>query len=195
MKNEKRFRSIIRFSAWLIIIASIIGIGAFLLINSIAPQPAWVDVDTFLSNYKPIQSIPPLSGFVLIAGFILFVSASYVFMEEKDKPFGIAAIVFATLGAIMTITNYMIQSCYIPNNLELNKDVISVLAMTNPKSLCWVFEMFGYAFISVGMWLVSPAYKNILVRNLMALNGIMCIAGAVITVFKLSWVLSGAGYV
>ena len=71
--------------------------------------------------------------------------------------------------------------------------------MANPMSLSWVFEMWGYAFLGVATWLAAPVFNRSRLERatavLMIANGIMSIAGALVTAISLGWVLTLPGIV
>lgn len=67
--------------------------------------------------------------------------------------------------------------------------------MANPLSLCWGIEMWGYAILGVATWVLAVFYleTNKILVFLLRLNGWMSVAGAVLTVINLEWVMTPAG--
>lgn len=75
--------------------------------------------------------------------------------------------------------------------------MITVFAVTNPVSLFWAIEMWGYGFLGLGTWLASGFFRDRgierIAKILFVLNGIVSIVGAVWTSIHLEWVLSPSG--
>jgi hypothetical protein len=95
--------------------------------------------------------------------------------------------------------NYIIQIACIPVAIKYEPDLSAMLSMVNPSSVCWVLEMFGYAFLGISIWFLEPIFKEngrqFYIRVLIIVNGLLSIAGAVITVLDISWVLSPIGLI
>lgn len=102
-----------------------------------------------------------------------------------------------TLGAIfgsLLSLNYIIQVVYIPNALDQNDAILSLLTMANPKSLAWAIEMFGYGILGLATIVVAPLFSNRgiqkIIKWLLVFNGVTSIGGTVAIAFDLSGVLS-----
>lgn len=71
--------------------------------------------------------------------------------------------------------------------------------MGNPFSFAWAAEMWGYGFIGLATWFVSPFFRKggieMAAKVLFILNGILSISGALYTSADPGWVLTTAGYV
>ena len=76
----------------------------------------------------------------------------------------------------------------------LGPAAVSVLSMNNPRSLCWAIEMFAYAILGGVTWLVAPAFREErAIALLLRTNGLVSVAGAVVTLFDLAWVQTPVG--
>ena len=65
-----------RFSAMLVIVRTLLlGPVGSRAAQAISPQPAWVDADVFIRNYRPIQALPFYFGLLLLSGFKGFFSS------------------------------------------------------------------------------------------------------------------------
>ena len=50
---------------------------AMVVVSRVAPQGAWLGVDSFVEHYHPIQTVAYLVGYLLLTGFILFTAACH----------------------------------------------------------------------------------------------------------------------
>lgn len=177
-------------------------IGMFLT-YVIHPQPSWVDAQTFARNFHFIQTLPFFFGFLLTIGSILLVTSTYKLASEDDRPVMFPSIVFVSIYAALISLNYIFQTTYVPalaTHYSPQHDVlISAFSMSNPNSVAWAIEMYGYAFLGLSVLFLVPFFKagklGMTIRCLLILNALVSITSAFITSFNLSWVLTGAGYV
>jgi hypothetical protein len=188
---------VIKASTLIVIIGSLLsgpivsGIAAF-----VSPQPEWIDANVYLEYYHWIQSLPIIFGFVFLLGNCLFiVSVIRLAKTEMEKIFANLAIVMVTIYAVIVSLNYIIQVGYMKPIEGISETVITILSMRNPFSLAWVFEMTGYAFLGIAFWLTVPLFKEKLIKILLAFNGIISIAGAIVTCVDLSYPLSFYGII
>jgi len=165
----------------------------------VKPQPPWVDMTTFISHYSSVQVLPWAFGFILATGFIFFVASCYFEADQKRKPLVLGALIFTAVFATIVFIEYTIQVAYIPNAFDQDQTLLAVLNMANPKSVCWAFEMFAYAAMGVATMLIAPMFGGgkirIAIKSLFVLNGLISIAGAVLTSVTLSWVFTVSGLV
>ena len=72
-----------------------------------------------------------------------------------------------------------------------------MFSMSNPTSLAWAIEMWGYAFIGVATWLVAPVFHGSRLERLTALafvaNGPVSVAGGLLTTARPGWVMTTPG--
>jgi hypothetical protein len=170
-----------------------------LIVQLVHKQEAWNGVEEFISSYSRVMSMPIAFGFLLVIGFILFFASLYKTGNEDKRIFEIAGIMFcAIFGAIISL-NYIINVGYVPNVLDQSGANIAFLTMSNPKSLAWVLEMFGYGFLGLATGIVAPLFAKRgiqgVIRYLLILNAIISILGAVVTAVNLSGVLSIYGMI
>ncbi|HER09573.1 MAG TPA: hypothetical protein ENO20_11765 [Bacteroides sp.] len=201
MKKNNHLNRIITFSAIITIIGIIFSGPLGVLITSLVrPQPTWENVDVFIENYHPLQGLPFIFGFIMIIGFVGFISASAHFAETAlEKTYGNMSLIFAAVYAGIIGTNYMIQMACVPNLFHVNKEMTGILTMANPASVTWLLEMFGYAFLGISLWLMVPVIKGgkrmIYIKYLLIINGVASILGAIITAINIPWVLSVSGII
>ncbi len=185
-------------AAWLTIDGALLS-GPFgvLLVLFVAPQPAWVDVPTFVAHYHWVQAVPYAFGFVMLVGFALFVGTTAAALPEAQRGLGLTALLFTGVGLASAATNYVAQLAYIPFALRPENAVLEAVAMANPRAFTWGLEMFAYAWIGIGMWLLTGAFPGAgvrrWIRRLLALNALVSVAGAALTVLVDAWVLTPFG--
>lgn len=201
MKTSESLSKLIRISAWLTIAGILFSGPLGLLISTLVKaQPPWENAEVFILHYHPIQRLTFVFGFIMILGFVMFISAIGSLADKPVKKLysGMASIFAAVYGVIIGL-NYTLQLAYVPAVMHTNPEVAGMLTMVNPHSVSWVLEMFGYGFLGLSVWFLVPLLEGSkrigTIRMLMILNGIVSIAGAVITVFNISWVLSTAGMI
>jgi hypothetical protein len=173
---------------------------AVLLVNSLAPQPQWQSVDVFARHYHPVQWIPYLFGFILIGGLLLLVAGHVIayWHAREWRMHLVMAMALATVFFTLIFFNYIAQLVFIPN-LMANPDagdhgIIRAFTMTNPHSLSWVLEMWGYAILATGLYLLVPCYaNNYLTRLLLAGNLVMSLAGALWMMIDVQWLITPTG--
>ena len=180
------------------------GPAAFLIVNMVKPQPAWVSPRVFAENYSSIQDLPFYFGFLLIGGMLMVVAGHYLNYKEGDaeKKFHLLVslgwtIVFCTLISF----NYICQTTFVHNLALYYKPeydfAISTFSMSNPMSFCWANEMWGYGFLGIATLLMSGYYrdKNNFIRLLLITNGIGSLMSAIWTIIDVSWVKNTAGLI
>lgn len=190
----------LRLSAALVASFAVLsGPVAMLVVSRTAPQPAWNGVDRFVDSYHPIQALPYLLGFGLLAGFVLFAAACHALAGGGLRLRTAASLVFTGIYAALVFTNYTIQLGFVPRSLTDRPSFLAALTMANPSAFAWFLEMFGYAAVGVGTWLVAPAFGGSrragVVRALLVANGLVSIAGAACTALYDRWVFSTFGLV
>ncbi|RPH38004.1 hypothetical protein EHM92_01205 [bacterium] len=174
---------------------------ALIIVNLVHGQPSWQGAQAFVQNYHPIQTAPFFGGIALVLGYVVLMPALYHVAPERKKTRVLAATVLTGAFATLIFFNYINQTTFVPvlaRNYRPEYDVlISAFSFSNPNSLCWAIEMWGYGLLGLATWLAAPVFGATGVeksaRVLMVANGIFSIAGALIVSFELSWVFTPAG--
>jgi hypothetical protein len=174
-----------------------------LLVGITHPQPEWQGASMFVEHYHFIQTIPYWLGFLLVGGYVVLMSAIYQSAEERHRTTARIAVVFTAVFATMIFFNYMLQTTFVPalvRNYSPQYDgVISALSMSNPISLGWAIEMWGYGFLGVAMWFAAPLFRRNklerIIASLFIINGVISVLGAVVTAVDLEGVLSLPGLI
>ncbi len=186
-------------SAVLILIGMFLSgpVGSY-IVQLISPEPAWVDAKTYIQHYTELQSMPYFFGFVLMLGFILFFAS----LPRPETDAGYIkirlTILCAGLYTFMISLNYMIQIVLVPNVLD-NPRAIELVATLNAKSLFWYIEMTGYGFLGLATWSAGLLFGNTgrekIIKWLCIANGMVSVAGSVLTFAVKGWVLTVPGLI
>lgn len=174
---------------------------AVALVNVTHPQPLWRDAELFALNYHPMQILPYAGGILLIGALILLVSSIHAAAGAREKARTGAALIFTGAFAAFIFFNYVAQTTFVPvlarHYDPENAPIIAALSMSNPRSLAWGIEMWGWALFGVATWLVSPVFDRSTLERATALafaaNAPVSIVGALWTVARPGWVISPAG--
>lgn len=175
---------------------------ALLLVEATHPQPAWQDAERFGASYHAIQTVPYLGGIVLVTALVVLISSVHAVAPESHKALSGAALAFAAAFAALIFWNYVVQTTFVPTlvaHSSENASLIAAFAMSNPTSLAWATEMWGWALLGVATWLVAPVFQGNSVERATAglciANGPVSIAGALWTVLRPGWVMTPAGLI
>jgi hypothetical protein len=172
-----------------------------LLVWAVHPSPPWEGARVFVEHFHPIQTFPFFGGFALVFGYVMMIAAIHHIADEGQKTLTLIAVMFTTSFSTLIFLNYIAQTTLIPA-LALNYDpamdpLISAFSLANPLSYSWAIEMWGYVFLGLATWCVAPVFQRNRFENatgtLLALNGLVSIAGALVTVVDLGWVMTTAG--
>ena len=106
-----------------------------------------------------------------------------------------------SIGSAFAIANYVAQTTYIPAIVDGYTPelapIVEAFSMTNPSSLVWSLEMWGYGFMGLGTWLAAAFFNTTrlerIAKALFILNGVVSVLGAVVISIDLSGVFSIAG--
>jgi hypothetical protein len=172
-----------------------------LAVNLVHGQPSWQGARTFVENFHPIQTAPFFGGIALVLGYVLMMPALYHIAPEGRRTRALVATVLTGAFATLIFFNYICQTTFVPalaRNYRPEYDsLISAFSFSNPNSLCWAIEMWGYGLLGVATWLAAPVFDEggveKTVRVLMVANGVFSIIGALVVSFHLSWVFTPAG--
>jgi hypothetical protein len=196
---------LIPFSALIALIGCILsGPVGYMVVQITKPQPAWSTVPVFISNYHPIQNLPYYFGMIFISGLLILSAAHFMntYGENALIKLQVAlAVSWTIIFASLIFFNYICQTTFVyhlaVSYKPENDAVISMLSMANPDSLSWSIEMWGYAILGIATWFLSSFYrgKSKVIYCLLVMNFIVSLAGVVIYVTNVSWLLSTFGLI
>jgi hypothetical protein len=192
------------YAATLLIAGTLIsGPIGLLVVQATHPQPPWVDAATYVANYHPIQSMPFFAGFLLVLGSCLLIATLYRLAAPNDKARALLAVMCTAAFAGLIFFNYICQTTFLPALVADYRPeydpIITAFSFSNPRSICWAIEMWGYALLGLATWLLAPSFHGSTVEKvtggLMIANGVLSIAGGFITAVNLAWVMSLPGLI
>jgi hypothetical protein len=200
ISDERRIARQLGIGAGLLLLIALPLSGplGMLIANAVAPQPPWRDAATFIQHYHPIQSLPFLVGFLLLAGFPALHVALYLGAPPRARPWALLGLVFTAVFCALIAFNYIAQTALVPAAVERRDPAtIAALSMASPSSVCWSIEMFGYGFLGLGSLCVVPCFRgggiHAAAATLLAANGMASVVGAALTAHRAAWVLTPAG--
>jgi hypothetical protein len=176
---------------------------SMLLVSLTHPNPAWQTPKLWAENFHPVQTMPFFGGFLLLVGYMLMIAAAHRLAEEKDKIYTQVALIFTAAFATLIFFNYINQTTFLPalaKNYRPEYDfLISTFSFSNPRSLCWAIEMWGYALLGLATCFAAPVFRQSTTEKttafLMLANGVISILGGFITSANLDWVFTQAGMI
>jgi hypothetical protein len=165
------------------------------------PQPTWRDAELFAVSYHGMQLLPYAGGIVLVGALVVLISSIHAFAPDEHRASTNAALVFTAAFAALILFNYVVQTTFVPALVsrydESNAPLLAALTMSNPTSLAWGIEMWGWASFGLATWLVAPVFRGGRLERATAFafgaNGPVSIAGALWTVVRPGWVMTPAG--
>jgi len=183
----------LRRAALLVIAASLLGPGVVFLDAAVRRPPPWSGPEAFVAGFHWIQVLPPLLGFPLLLGFLLFIAgAGRLDTVRGGRVDQVPVLLLTGLFGALVSFNYIANAWYVPHAADLG--AVSVLSMANPRSLCWAIEMVAYGLLGVVTWLVAPTFREeAAIAFLLRTNGAVSVASAAVTLFDLAWVQTPIG--
>jgi hypothetical protein len=180
-----------RTSALLLVGLLISGLPGNFLINIIHPQPPWVNIETYADNFHPIQLLPVWGGFIMLIGFIGFMTSMHYYAREEQRILSLLAVISSAIYGALISLNYILQLGVLQPNLQNRElDGMTFLVFANPHSITMSIEMLGYGFQGASTWLISSVFDNSKlgqwIKWLGIVNGVVSIAGAIIQGLNIS---------
>lgn len=171
----------------------------FVVISVFYPQPPWSTVSAFVGHYHFLQNLPYYFGFMLLGGMLVLTIGHYLNATDRNRGALLIALALTVVFTGLIFFNYIVQTTFV-HNLVMHyrpeyDPIITAFSMVNPLSLCWGIEMWGYAILGVATWVLAVYYREVnnLLAFLLRFNGWMSIAGAILTVVNIEWVMKPAG--
>jgi hypothetical protein len=189
--------------AALAVIAGILLSGplALLTVAFVHPQPPWQGPARFAAEFHTVQLLPYLGGFVLVGGCVALVATLCALVPPERRGRAGVALVLAAAFAALIVLNYILQAAFIPALVSPYRPeddaLITAFTMSNPRSLAWALEMWGYGVLGVATWAVAVVFGSSRLERATAAafraNGVASVAGALATARWPGWELTPAG--
>jgi hypothetical protein len=168
------------------------------------PQPAWHGAQAFRESYCAVQLLPFALGLLLVSGFVLTSAALHCLAGARERLRTTAALLFTAVFAALIGFNYVLQLTFVPQLVlagAASDALIGAFSMSNPASIAWGLEMWGYGVLGVATWLAAPVLARLggMAGRAAALgfvlNGPVSLVGAALTVAGRGWLLGPLGLV
>ncbi len=181
-----------------ILLSGPVAVGLLALIRR---SVEWRGAPHFVLHFYRLQTTPFFFGFVLLVGYLMLFAGLQQAADEASKPRTTVALMLASAYAALIGFNYICQTTFVPAlathfRPELDA-VLSAFTLSNPLSISWAIEMWGYAFLGGATWFAASMFHgsvlNDWIRRLMIVNGIGSITSAVVTSYDQAWVVTATG--
>lgn len=173
-----------------------------LALVTLHPQPSWRGAEAFARAYHPLQTLPYFTGFLLVGGAVVLIASLHAMAPPELRARATAALAFAGAFAALIVFNYIMQTTFVPALARAYEPVdapmIAALSLSNPRSMGWGLEMWGYAVLGVATWLIAPVLANgtrggRAAAALFVANGPVSVVGGVWTALEPGWVMTPKG--
>jgi|SRR4051812_14472518 hypothetical protein len=69
-------------------LAGIVASGplTWIVFGILGPQPAWQSSAVFAAHFQPVQSLPYVAGFLLVAGYVGLIASLHALADPEQKP-------------------------------------------------------------------------------------------------------------
>ncbi|HYJ09571.1 MAG TPA: hypothetical protein VEX18_11195 [Polyangiaceae bacterium] len=140
----------------------------------------------------------------LVRGLLIALAALHRLAEPRLKARTTLAQLFAAAFAVFIFLNYVIQVAFVPvlvRPFEAEHGaLLAALTMSNPTSLTWGLEMWGYGLLGVATWLCADVLRSAsrvsrAAAACFVANGPISILGAFATAWSPSWLMKPVGLV
>ncbi|MFM8320233.1 MAG: hypothetical protein ACKOC5_04885 [Chloroflexota bacterium] len=174
-----------------------------ILVTQLAPNPAWQSPQVWASHFHPVQTLPFFFGFLLVGGYIVMVSVTHQLAEKQERVYTTMALLFTSAFVALIFFNYINQTTFLP---ALARDyrpaydpLITAFSFSNPLSLGWAIEMWGYALLGAATICTAPVFHRNrtekITAALMVANGLVSLLTAMLAAVNLAWVFTPGGLI
>jgi hypothetical protein len=176
---------------------------AVALVAATHPQPPWSGPEVFARSFHTLQLVPYAGGLLLVCGLLLLLSSVHALAWRRDRVRATLALICSAVFAAFVFLNYVLQTSYVPllarGYQPADAPLVSALSMSNPLSLAWALELWGWGFAGLSTWLLAPVFDGTPVeratRATFHANGLVSAAGTLWTVLQPGWALTRPGLV
>lgn len=197
MSTRRQSDGALALAAALVVAGAVLSGPVGMLVAAVHRQPPWRDAATYAASFHPLQQVPFWFGLVLLASCVFFVVRATVVAGERHRTRRLAALVSVAMYAAMVGTNYTLQVAWVPELARAHDPLLAYVTMANPSAAAWALEMFGYGALGAATWLLAPMFRQVRfgrwICGLFVANGLVSVAGAIITGVDLPWVMSVPG--
>lgn len=174
---------------------------AVALVEATHPQPAWSGAERFSQSFHPVQVVPYAGGLLLVLSLLLLLASLAV--QQRDGARAALALLTSAVFAALICLNYALQTSYVPalagSFAPADAPLLAMLSMSNPRSLAWAIEMWGWGFAGIATWLLASVFDRTplerATRATFVANGVVSALGTLSAVLWPGWMMTGPGLV
>ncbi|MBE0637670.1 MAG: hypothetical protein IH598_04035 [Bacteroidales bacterium] len=169
----------------------------------ISPQPPWKDAELFIRSFHTLQTATFFLGYFLVMGSLLTFVTLALLTEQGKRIWALSGLAINVVFTAIVILNYIIQTTYVPylatNNPPETSFLLPAFSMANPGSFAWALEMYGWGGVGLSFMFMACIFEKEKwepqLKRLFLLNGLLSIAGALITSVNMNWLFTNAGLI
>jgi hypothetical protein len=142
-----------------------LGYGLALIVLMFQPAPAdapagWIGIDTYLSQFQPIQQLPLYPSLLLAPSFVALMVAVHHYAAPERRLWSHLGLAFTLLYAGLALTNYLVQLTTVRRSLLGGEtDGLAPLVMGNPHSVFWALAS-TYILMNLAMLFAAPVFAS-----------------------------------
>src|SRR3990172_4777914 len=171
-------RSVRKLGYWSALGSTVFSIefAAAAIASCLAPLPSWDGIESFAEAFRTMHILPGAFALFLIPCLVALMATIYHVSSEDRRLYGLLGLVFSLVYASLLGVNYAVQLVVLrPNLLRGETEGMALFALTNPFSVFWDLELFGYGFMMLSLITAAFVFARIglegWVRKLFLLNG------------------------
>ncbi|MEQ8175459.1 MAG: hypothetical protein ABRQ26_10385 [Syntrophomonadaceae bacterium] len=197
--NEKN-PMISKIGFWSSLLTGILNIWYFLAFAMYQPilHAPWSGMESYAESFKQLPFLTwVIPCFFLTVAFLTMIISVHAVVEEENKIWSLAALVFAAIYAAILSTNYYIQMAVVRHNLIHNMtEGLSLWLYANyyPYSIPGALEGVGYFFMCLSFLCASRVFGQgkleRWIRWLFAATGILGLVVFTDPLFKLPLIMT-----
>jgi len=202
-RTRATYRSCIQACVATLVGSLVSGPVAVALVEATHPQPCWAGPETFARSFHPFQVVPYAGGLLLVFGLSSLLASLHALALRRDRARATLALLFGAVFAAFVCLNYALQTSYVPSLARgyqpADAPLVDALSMSNPKSLAWALELWGWGFAGLATWLLASVFDGTPIeratRAAFVANGLFSVAGTLCAVLEPGWALTRLGLV
>ena len=176
---------------------------AVALVESTHPQPPWNGAELFARSFHLLQILPYAGGLLLVLSLLILLSSLQALLLPRDHVRASLAWLASAVFACFILLNYSLQTAYLPALARSYQPgdgaLLTALSMSNPESLAWALEMWGWGCCGVATWLLAGVFDSTAIeratRGLERATRACCIANGLVSVTGTAWTVIRPGWV
>ncbi len=134
---------------------------AFTVLIAAYPPPVWHSFSQYVVDYRPELALPSVPALMLAPAVLVLMTSIMYYAPEGKKILGRIGMLFAAPYAAMTTIAYFLQLTMVRENIARNDlEGLVNFVRDNPHSAMAAVDALGYAFLSLAVIFVTPAFRG-----------------------------------